>query len=162
MVCADVLNQGKNVDLEAVEQRTLAYLKQVANPIVPVDRLLGHLRQDDRCADVREDQLLEFLRQHELFAVMDGLSLPLDDVASTELAEAGIEPAVRVMLATRVPSPAQLMALIGTELTGLTDALSNALAEAKQKGQPERARQLIRILSKADEIRGRLGDIPRD
>ena len=150
------------MDLEAVEQRALAYLMQVANPIVPVDRLLRHLAQDEQCADVREDQLLEFLRRHELFAVMDGFSLPLDEADTTELAEAGIESAVRVMLATRAPSPAQLMALIETELTRLTDALSKALAEAKQEGEPEHARQLIRILSKADKVRDQLGEIPRD
>jgi hypothetical protein len=150
------------MDLEAVEQRALAYLKQTANPIVPVDRLLRHLAEDDQCADVREDQLLEFLRRHELFVVMDGPSLPLDDADATELAEAGIVPGARVMLATRVPSPAQLAALIEAELTTLTEALSNALAEAKRKGRPERARELIRILSKADKIRDKLAEFPED
>ncbi|MCP4645651.1 MAG: hypothetical protein GY851_34720 [bacterium] len=145
------------MNLEAAEQRCLSYLKQVSNPMVPVDRLLRHIREDEACGDIGEDELLEFLNQHELFKVVESASLPL---GGEDLAEAGIDLGPRVMLETRVPSPAQLAEQMSEQTTQMVEALTTALNESKRIGDPERTRQLIKILSRAKELQQRLSDLP--
>jgi len=148
------------MNLEAVEQTCLAYLKQTERPMVPVSRLMRRLQQDEDCAGISESDLLGFLRRHELFKVIDtnGLPLGIDDMAA--LAEAGIETGPQVMLVTRIPSPAQLAEQMAVQLQALTEALSRALAEAKETGRSDEARELIKMLSRAEEIQKELKDLP--
>jgi hypothetical protein len=147
------------MNLEAVEQTCLAYLKQTEKPMVPVERLMRHLNQREDCAGISEFDLLGFLRRHELFKVIDtsGLPLGIDDAAA--LAEAGIETGPQVMLVARIPSPAQLAEQMADQLEKLTEALSRALGEAKATGQSDKARELIKMLSRAEEIQKELKNL---
>ena len=50
------------MNLEAIEQEVLSYLKQVTNPLVRVDLLLERLRQKKEFSLLTEGDLLDFLR----------------------------------------------------------------------------------------------------
>ena len=147
------------MELEAVEQKTLSYLKQVQNPLVPVSRLLRHLHQDEAFASVTERELLEFLRDHELFTVIETAGIGLDLVAADDLAEAGVSMEPRVILCTRVPTREQLGEQIGAEFDTMVQALNAALTEARDEGHAERVPAIMRLLDRASVLRARLEEL---
>ena len=55
------------MNLEAIEQRVLRFLKQAKNPLVPFDQLLEYLQREEDLGAFTESELLDFLRDHELF-----------------------------------------------------------------------------------------------
>lgn len=131
------------MNLEAIEQRTLRYLKQVTNPLVPLHVLTSHLRQDPECADFGDRELVEFLRDHELFRVME----PPDPTPGGES-----EDDYYVILDTRVPPPAELAERMNQELTKMTDALTNALDQARQQGNEQEAQQINALIARTEEL----------
>jgi len=147
------------MEIEAVEQKTLSYLKQVTNPLVPISRLLRHLRQDEALAALDERELLEFLRDHELFNVIETAGIGMELMAVDDLAAAGISMEPRVVLCTRVPTREQLGEQITSEFDSMVEALSAALTEARDEGHADRVRAIMKLLDRANALRGRLKEL---
>jgi hypothetical protein len=147
------------MNLEHVEQKSLSYLKQVTNPLVPMEQLLAHLQRDEECASLTSEELLAFLERHELFKVVEPIGIASNLHAAKELEEAGVTFGPRVILCTRVPTAAQLAEQIREEMERLTNALQKAIAEAKRTGDADKARALIKVLSRAQNLQERLDDM---
>ncbi len=146
------------MNLEAVEQKCLSYLKQVSNPLVPLHVLVQHLAGDPACGDVQEDVLLAFLRKHELFRVMDGPALSGESEQLGGLAEAGMLRGPYVILDTRIPTPAELGARVSEELETMRNALATALDNARQSDDSERSDRILALLARLEKLQKKLGE----
>jgi hypothetical protein len=145
------------MNLELVETKCVNYLKQTQNPLVPVSILLSHLRQDALCSDITEQELLEFLRPHELFKVVEPPDRDEEEIE--DLDAVGIPSGPRVILNTRVPTPAEISDLLGKQMQTMTDALYRALAEATQSGDTESCERISEILSRAEQLQQQIEDV---
>jgi len=139
------------VNLEAVETECVRYLRQVANPIVPLHTLLRHLWQEDQFEAVTEPDLLGFLREHELFYVYECTADEPDQYKRLE--EAGILTGPRVILKDRMPTQTQMTLMMQAELDSMTTALNNALETAEQAGNAEASKRIREILARAEKLR---------
>ncbi len=144
------------MNLEAIEQKCLAYLMQVSRPVVPVEQLLRYLRREEEFATVSERELLDFLRKHELFKLLDPIGLVADAEGAKAMAEAGISIGPCVILETRIPTDAQMVHQMELQLEILVQSLQTAAAEAREKDDRKRLKVLEGMLSRAEAIRERL------
>ncbi len=144
------------MNLEAIEQRTLRYLKQAVNPLVPFDTLRDHLSRETDLGSFTDVELLAFLRNHELFEVIDPVQFDAQDLEEADLSQAGLQMTPHVILTTRVPTQRQMAEQMGRQLDALVQTLSDAMAAAKQTGQPAKAQALIRLLDRAQELQQRV------
>lgn len=144
------------MNLEAIEQRTLNYLKQAANPLAPVKNLVRHLRSDPETADFEERELLEFLDRHELFRLM----MPAGDLEDPALSEAmtaaGLPTGPCVILETRAPSPEQTVVLMQQQLSVMSEALEAMQQDARAAGDERRAGRIAHALSRAERMKKKL------
>jgi len=143
------------MSLEDLEQRCLAYLKQVSRPLAPVDAVLAYLQREEG-TDISRQELLEFLRRHELFRVIEP---PWGDAGSgqgQELAELGLPVGPYVILCTRVPAEDESRALMIEQMDSLIEALESALHEAERAGDMQRCQGVNALLERARAIRRRL------
>ena len=147
------------MNLEAVEQEVLSYLKQVANPLVRVDLLLERLRQKEEFSPLTEGDLLDFLRHHELFRVIDSAIPENGEETARRLAEAGFIQGASVILDTRVPTPKQTAEVMAQQLASLDEALKTAIAQARDRGDEELIPDLRRALERSSSIRERLSSL---
>jgi hypothetical protein len=131
------------MNLETVEQRTLSYLMQVSNPLVRVDTLLAHLRDAADLHALDQGVLLDFLRKHELFRVLEAAD-----------PEAG--PGPFVILETRVPTARQLGEMMVGQVDRMIGALSAALDQALDAGDAMKAGEVQAVLFRAHELRRKL------
>lgn len=131
-------------NMEAIEQRTLAYLKQVSNPLVSLDALQAHLAEADACK-ISERDLLDFLGKHELFRVLEPLSL--GDHADLAPARPS------VILETRVPTEVQLATHMLSQLDVLREALEKALREAQRNADQARIDRVAGMLERTALVR---------
>ncbi len=145
------------MNLEAVEQKCLAYLMQVSRPVVSLDRLLRHLHRDTETADVSERDLLDFLRNHELFTVLDPIGLAADPAGAKTMEEAGVSVGPSVILETRVPTKRQLAEQMNEQLDLLVASLETATEEAQQMGDEARCEQLALLRARINSLKKRLG-----
>ncbi len=136
-------------NMEAIEQRTLAYLKQVSNPIVPLATLQAHLAQGEDCS-ISDADLLDFLHKHELFRVLE----PMAAAGGPEASMLPVRPGV--ILETRTPTQTQLVAHMLSELTILQEALDKALREAQRTADHERVQAVAGLLERVEGLRERL------
>lgn len=150
------------MNLETVEQRCLGYLKQVSAVAVPVERLLRHVRHDEACRDIEQRELVSFLSRHELFRVVNPLADTLGAEAAAQLNAMGIPTGARVMLSTRTPTTADLAGMMREQIVVLKESLNAAIVEAREEEDPERARELIAVASRADDIDRKLAEIKPD
>jgi hypothetical protein len=141
------------VNLEAAEQRALKYLKEASRPLVPVDRLLRHLQDDPACAEITEEELLAFLRKHELFKVIEPLPPGTEPALRTVVKEAGLPLGVCVMLSTRVPTGAELSDMMQSQVDALIASLQAAALDARKRGKPDRTRQIMRMIARAQQLK---------
>jgi hypothetical protein len=146
------------MNLEVVEHKCLLYLKQAANPLVPVATLLNHLRNDTECGEVTECDLLGFLRKHELFKVLEA-PRDLDPDEAAELAELGIVTGPRVILTTRIPTKAEIAAAITEHMDRMTDALAQAQENAQRREDPEAEEKVREILDRAEDLKKKFKDL---
>ena len=130
-------------NLELIEQKTLNYLRLSVNPVVPVEALLAHLREDGLLVDVSMPELLGFLSKHDLFRVFD--------IPRLENGEVHGRPAV--VLDTRIPSSRDMLAYLFGELEKLEGALQEALRSARADGNLERMREVNELLDRLETIR---------
>lgn len=133
-------------NLERIEQRTLAHLRQSINPVVPVDALLAHLHDDDLLTDVSLPELLSFLRHHDLFRVFEIPRLVDGEVATG--------PAV--VLESRIPTQREMLAHLFGELEKMEGALLEAVRQARADADLDKLRALNGLLDRLSEIRERI------
>lgn len=126
---------------------------QVSNPLAPVENLVRHLRTRAPCPEFTEEQLLEFLRNHELFRVIEPPESDQDSNVTRQLTELGVPSGPRVVLATRFPTSAQIAGMIQEQLDAMTDALAKAMAEAKEKGDTETEDRVLDALVRAEKLK---------
>ena len=130
-------------NLELIEQKALKYLGLTVNPVVPVEALLSHLREDGLLESVSLPELLSFLRTHDLFRVFD--------IPRLEEGEVVGRPAV--VLDSRIPSNRDMLAFLYAELDKLEEALQEALRTARADANLERMREINALLDRLETIR---------
>ena len=137
------------MNLELIEQEAVAYLQQVSNPLTPLRNLVRHLRTGDKFAGFDEQELRRFLRNHELFRVIEP---PFSD------AEEGLGLASEplIILEARVPSAQDLARMMETELAQLGEALSQALEQATTGGHAKQVEDLHSLLARVETLKARL------
>lgn len=140
------------MNLEAVEQKTLSFLRQTTNPLVPIQTLLAHLNQDPETAGMSETELKAFLKWHELFRVLEPGNVP----APRELTHMLLGEGPFVILDTRVPTSEQVLQLMTTQMDVMIESLIKALDQARVQGDPERGREVLKLLSRAQKLRMKL------
>ena len=143
------------MNLEAIEQRTLNFLKQSATPLVPFDKLADYLRRSEELGPFTDAELMDFLRNHELFEVVEPVQLGAQ-VPETLLAETGYQLSPHVILTTRVPTERQMAQHMMQQLGSLAEALNAAMIAAKEQGQSEKAQTLIKLQARAQELQERV------
>jgi len=144
------------MNLEAIEQRTLRFLKQAKNPLVPFDQLLEYLLRDEDLGAFTEPELLVFLREHELFEVVEPVQFDAQELQEADLTQAGLQLMPHVILTTRVPTKRQMAEQMNRQLDALVQALNAAMVAAKASGHPDRAQALIRLVDRARELHKRV------
>jgi len=147
------------VNLEAVERRCLSYLEQVSNPLARFTSLLQRIREDEDCGAVSENELLDFLRNHELFRVIEPPQFAQDPRDLDALPEAGVGGGPRVILETRIPTKAQMSAMVREQVANVVDALSKAFAEARRTQDPEMCDKLLDALARAEKLQKKVNEL---
>jgi hypothetical protein len=145
------------MNLEHIEQKCLNYLMQVKNPLVPISTLMTHLNDDEQCRGVLEQDLIDFLRKHELFRVMDPPSPGEGSGADADWPSDGIDSGPRVILVTRIPTPAEMAAMIEDQMEKMTKALSLAQAEAAEAGDADGFAKISEVMKRAEALAKKLG-----
>lgn len=140
------------MNLEAVEQKCLSFLKQTTNPLVPIATLLAHLEQEPETSGMTETELKAFLRWHELFRVLEPGQVP----APQELTHLLLGEGPFAILDTRIPTTEQMLQEMTKQLDILIESLLKALDQARVQSDPERGRQLLNLLSRAQQLRQKL------
>lgn len=144
------------MNLEDIEQKTLHFLKQVSNPLVRLDVLLDHLRENSILPDLDETRLIEFLADHELFRIIEPLA-PLGESQQTKaLSETGLATDRCVILDSRVPSQDHLLAMMTDQVGRMVDSLKAAFEEAKSAGDVGRMQTLQETLGRSSELQKKL------
>jgi hypothetical protein len=147
------------MNLEAVEQRCLSYLRETTRLLVPVSELLRILDQDEDTQGMDESRLVPFLHAHELFSVIEP-----DDIQPRGAAMQSEMDLIReraVCLVERVPSNDQVLASMADALTSMMQALETGTDHARKDANPERALEVQNILKRAREIRMKMMELGR-
>ncbi len=139
--------------LEDIEQKCLSYLKQVTRSLVPFEQLVTYLRRQDELGPFDEQDLLDFLRKHELFQVIESPTGALGNDASRKLKEAGFNVGPSVILVTRIPPARELAAQFDAQIEVLVDALQRALQEAELSGDAKRVGDVTSMIERAEKLR---------
>jgi hypothetical protein len=140
------------LNLEAIEQKCLSFLKQTTNPLVSIQTLQTHLDQDTETAGMTTKELTAFLKWHELFRVLEPGNVP----APLELTTLLLGEGPFAILDTRVPTHEQMMAEMTRQLDALIESLVKALDQSRVQGDPDRGRKVIQLLSRAQQLRAKL------
>lgn len=144
------------MQLEAVEREVLKHLKEVTNPLVPLSTLFAHLESNGTLADMDRSKLEPFLRDHELFRVMDPPGLAADPEARAAFAELGLPVEPYVLLDTRVPGPRDVTAALILQMDGMATALTTAAKEASEKQKEQRLQKIEAMLKRVQAVREKL------
>lgn len=147
------------MNLEAIEQRCLAYLAQVTRPLAPVGQLLRHLHDDPETAGVSEDELLQFLRHHEDIAVIEATGLPSEPGMAEAFAAADIPAGPYVILKSRMPTAHEWSEQFRAQMESMVEALESAHTEAMANGNQEAVREITALLDRARRLQKRLGEL---
>jgi len=139
--------------LEDIEQKCLSYLKQVSRALVPFEQLVSYLRRQDDLGPFDDQDLLDFLRKHELFQVIESPSAALGDEASAKLQTAGFNVGPSVILVTRIPPARELATQFDAQIEVLLDALQKALQEAQMSGDATRVQEVTGMVARAEKLR---------
>ncbi len=140
------------MNLEKIEEKCIHYLGQAGVPLVPIDTLLEFCRRDPECGKLDRQELLDFLRPHELVQVMEGPDVG-DAVDQQAFRTAGINMGARVILNTRIPAREEMAEMLIEQLKDMTDVLIEALAQAKKDGNADRISHLEATLQKSEALR---------
>ena len=143
------------MNLERVEELCLRYLGQAVNPLVPVAKLHAYLVREDADQAPSMARLLDFLRHHAEIIVFDGPGE--DDPVGTEgFAAAGFMMGPRAMIKTRVPSRAQMLAMVFEQIDEMREKLDTALKSARQSKDREHVAQIEEAIRRSGELRTKI------
>lgn len=137
------------VNLEALEERCIKYLRQAEPALVPFDRLFEHCRRMEGAAGLGARALHDFLSNHGEINMIQGVPLP------ESAPGAAPETAPHVILKTRVPSTRALGGLILQELDAMESLLEKSLEEAQAAADHPRAAALEEALARAKALRAK-------
>lgn len=144
------------MNLEAIEQHALSYLKQVTNPLVRIEVLHAHLRDHGLAEGLTVRELKDFLSKHELFRVIEP-AVPVAELEALGLGEEiPIPSGAYVILDTRVPSDQQLAAMMLDQLVAMQEALRVAKAEALDRADMKRMSAIDAVLQRIRELQQKL------
>ena len=141
------------MNLDRMEEKLLNYLGQVSNPLVRLDVLYDHLRQDEQFKELSREDLLDFLNPHDQVNVIQSLG---DPKISQELEEAGFNSGPCVILRTRIPTGDRLGTMMVEQLTTVHEALGKALIEARERGDASTESEIRKALERSSDLRRRL------
>jgi hypothetical protein len=137
--------------LEAVELRCLTYLRQAAQPMVPVEKLYRHCVREIDPMPLDREGLLEFLRNHGGISVVDGIGGNAA-VPPAWFAEAGIDMGPRAAVNERLPSRPEMIRMMAAQVNDLKQALAKAEAGAG----PEKLETIAAVRQRADALLDKL------
>jgi hypothetical protein len=140
------------MNLERVEELCLRYLGQAVNPLVPVAKLHAYLVREDAEQAPSMPRLLDFLRHHAEIIVLDGPGEE-DPVGADGFAAAGLMMGPRAMVKTRVPSRAQMLAMMFEQIDEMREKLDAALESARQSKDAEFLEQVEDAIRRSEELR---------
>jgi hypothetical protein len=140
------------MNLEKVESRCFNFLKQATNPLVPLDTLLNYVRRDDECLEVDAPSLVTFLRQHELFRVIDPPDLPVGPADADALHKLGFRAQPLAVLVTRVPTEQDFIMQFAQQMQNLEESLHTAARDAEMQGDANRANEATRLLFRSKQL----------
>jgi hypothetical protein len=149
------------MELESIEQRILKYLEQATDPVVPLKSVLAHVRRAEGFEEVSEEVLLSFLRKHELFRVLEPPVIAADPEEMKQLAAAGLLVGPQVILDDRMPQARELTEGLIRQLETMGDALTKAQMEAREQGNPQKARKTMELLNRCRALEQRLVEFAR-
>lgn len=147
------------MNLEAIEQRCIAYLRDAQKPFTPIAALLAVVHEDEDTAGVTEAELLAFLRKHELFTVVDPRGQDESDTGEqAQLAAAGMITTPVVMLTARIPTKAELAGAMQQNMGTMLNALEAAMNQARVDNKPQLAMEVQTVLKRARELQQKMND----
>jgi hypothetical protein len=134
--------------MESIEDRCLTYLSQTSNTLVPFGSLLGYVRRDEASEAITGQDLLSFLKYHELIHVVDAPQ------TGGEIGGAPSETALEpfVILKSRIPNQRDMAMGLREQLDQMRTTLQAALDEARQAGDLTRVTGLELALNRAEEL----------
>lgn len=144
------------MNLEAIEQRCLKYLKESSNPLVPVSTLLRQLEAEGGLQDLSVPDFVTFLRTHELFRVIEPAGMAADDGTAEQLAADGFNVEPMVVLATREPTAKDLAEQLDAQFGRMLSALETAQKEAEKAGMAERVREVSKLRDRTAKLQQRI------
>lgn len=145
--------------LEAIEEKALSYLGQVANPLVRIDILHAHLTDAEAGELIPLGDLEDFLKHHELIRVIEALPQEADG-ATEELAGQDAS-ASYVILGSRVPTQEQTAAMMLEQLNSMHESLSVAQAEAHNNADFALLSKVGDALQRIETLREKLIAAPK-
>ncbi|MDZ4861699.1 MAG: hypothetical protein SGI88_22220 [Candidatus Hydrogenedentes bacterium] len=145
------------MNLEAIEQRCLAYLGDTPRVITPISELLRMLDQDEDCQGMDEARLARFLREHELFSVIDPATIERDSESAIQ-SELDVMTETGVLLTGRIPSNDQVLASMAHSLDTMMKALESGTEKARNDSDPKRALRVQNILKRARELHQKMNE----
>jgi hypothetical protein len=143
------------MNLERVEELCLRYLGQAVNPLVPVAKLHAYLVREDADKAPSMAALLDFLRHHAEIVVLEGPGAG-DPVDERRFAAAGFMMGPRAMVKTRVPSRAQMRAMMCEQVDEMREKLKTALEGAWKDGDKALVAQVEEALWRSEELRAKI------
>ena len=144
------------MSLENIETRCLNYLRQAANPLVPVRTLLAHCLREEPASGITERVLLDFLRAHGEVIVLEGPGA--DDLpggAADDAAVAG----PRALLKARKPDPGAVLALLREQMDMVRAVLDRMAPEAEKETDPARRASFETLKARAEELAEKIGGL---
>lgn len=141
--------------LETIEEKALNYLGQISNPLVRIDVLHAHLRDDEENAPLTFTDLKDFLSRHDSFRVMEAPHTD-DDAASTLSIRADSVTSAFVILSTRVPTDKQLSDMMLDQLESMHDALNVAMTQAHDSDDKALMKKVGDALQRLETLRRKL------
>ncbi len=145
------------MNLERVEERCLNYLRQAKNPLVPLSILLQHCQQEDALAELEQDTLYTFLRDHPDVQLVAGVAND-NDVSADAFAAIGIDMGARAILTKRIPTPNEMFAMVHEQLSDMHQALVRALENLKVEDGAKKEK-LEQTLQRLESLRKKLGKL---
>lgn len=143
------------MNMERVEERCLAFLRQSQNPLVLVEQLLEYCKQEEEIAELSREVLMAFLRAHSDIHVLEG---PEDHEAINlqQFATAGLMMGPRAILFSRVPAPQEMTAILAAQLSTMMETLGEAFVKAEKEGDAAQAGKIREAMAQAEDLRTRL------
>ena len=133
------------MNLENIETRCLNYLRQAANPFVPVRTLLAHCLREEPESGITEETLVDFLRAH-------GEVILLEGPPEAELDGAVGVSGPRALLKTRRPDPSAVLSLLREQMDMVRGVLERMAPEAEQETDPARRAAFDALRERAKEL----------